>query len=36
MILTSTFPTEEDMAKLIEMGMQEGLTLAMGQMDALL
>lgn len=36
MTLTSTFPSEEVMAQMVEMGMQEGITLAMGQMDALL
>ena len=36
MTITSTFPTAEVMAQLVEMGMQEGITLAVGQMDALL
>lgn len=36
MVLTSTFPTAEAMAQLVEMGMQEGIRLAVGQMDALL
>lgn len=36
MTLTSTFPSAEVMAQMVEMGMQEGITLAMGQMDALL
>lgn len=36
MILSSTFPTAEVMAQMVEMGMQEGITLAAGQMDALL
>ena len=35
MTLTSTFPSAEVMAQMVEMGMQEGITLAMGQMDAL-
>jgi uncharacterized protein YndB with AHSA1/START domain len=36
MTLSSEFPTAEVMAQLVEMGMQEGITLAAGQMDALL
>ena len=36
MALTSTFPSAEVMAQMVEMGMQEGITLAMGQMDGLL
>lgn len=36
MTLVSTFPTDEAMAKLVEMGMEEGLRAAMGQMDALI
>ncbi len=36
MTITSAFPTAEVMAQLVEMGMQEGITLAVGQMDALL
>jgi uncharacterized protein YndB with AHSA1/START domain len=36
MVLTSTFPSLEDMERLIEMGVEEGLQQAMGQMDALL
>ncbi len=36
MTIESTFPTAEVMAQMVEMGMQEGLTLAVGQMDALL
>lgn len=36
MELVSTFASREDMDKLLEMGMRDGLTLAVGQMDALL
>jgi uncharacterized protein YndB with AHSA1/START domain len=36
MVMTSTFPSVEDMEKLIEMGMDEGIKAAMGQMDAIL
>ncbi len=36
MTLTSNFPSAEVMAQMVEMGMQEGITLAMGQMDAVL
>ena len=36
MTISSTFPTADVMAQMVEMGMQEGLTLAVGQMDALL
>ena len=36
MTVTSTFASEEAMAKLIEMGMEEGMTLAAGQIDAIL
>ncbi|MDP2291019.1 MAG: SRPBCC domain-containing protein [Actinomycetota bacterium] len=36
MIVESTFPSDEALAQLVEMGMVEGLTEAMGQMDALL
>jgi uncharacterized protein YndB with AHSA1/START domain len=36
MVLTSTFPSLEDMERLVEMGMEEGLQQSMGQMDALL
>ncbi len=34
--ITSTFPSAEAMQQLIEMGMDEGLAAAMGQMDAIL
>ena len=36
MELSSTFDSREQMQKLIDMGMDEGLRLAVGQMDALL
>ena len=36
MTLSTTFPSAEAMAQMVEMGMQEGITLAVGQMDALL
>ena len=36
MTITSTFATAEDMGRLTEMGMVEGMTAAVGQMDALL
>lgn len=36
MVLTGAFPSAEAMKQLIEMGMQEGLTAAAGQIDALL
>ncbi len=36
MTISSTFPTAEVMAQMVEMGMKEGITLAVGQMDALL
>lgn len=36
MVVRSTFSSEEALAQLVAMGMVEGLTLAMGQMDALL
>jgi uncharacterized protein YndB with AHSA1/START domain len=35
MTVTSRFGTAEAMAQLVEMGMAEGMTLAMGQIDAL-
>lgn len=35
-LITSTFPSAEAMQQLIEMGMDEGLAAAMGQMDAVL
>ncbi|MEN9646635.1 MAG: hypothetical protein RL238_3304 [Actinomycetota bacterium] len=34
--ITSTFATLEQLEQLVEMGMEEGLQLAMGQMDAIL
>jgi uncharacterized protein YndB with AHSA1/START domain len=34
MTIVSTFPSEEAMTRLIEMGMEEGMRQAMGQMDA--
>lgn len=36
MVLVGAFPSAEAMKQLIDMGMQEGLTLAVGQIDALL
>lgn len=36
LVITTTFPSLEAMEQLIEMGMEEGLRGAMGQMDALL
>lgn len=36
MTIQSTFPTAEAMDELIAMGMEEGITLAVGQIDALL
>lgn len=36
MQLRSTFPSREEMEKLLEMGMDQGLSEAVGQMDALL
>jgi uncharacterized protein YndB with AHSA1/START domain len=36
MVVETRFPSLEAMEKMIEMGMEEGMTLAMGQIDALL
>lgn len=36
MRIHSTFPTSKDMQELLEMGMEEGLALAVGQIDAVL
>lgn len=36
MVITSTFPSREAMEQMIAMGMEEGLTAAIGQIDALL
>lgn len=36
MSVKTTFPSREDMDKLLEMGMQEGMTEAAGQIDAVL
>lgn len=36
MTITSTFPTLEAMEQLVEMGMEEGMTAAMGQIDDVL
>jgi uncharacterized protein YndB with AHSA1/START domain len=36
MVITTTFPSAEAMQQMVEMGMEEGLQEAMGQMDALL
>jgi uncharacterized protein YndB with AHSA1/START domain len=35
-VITSTFPSKEEMEQLLEMGMEEGLRGSMGQMDAVL
>lgn len=36
MTIVSTFPTLEAMEQLVEMGMEEGMTAALGQIDGLL
>jgi hypothetical protein len=36
MSIVSTFPSTEAMEQLLAMGMEEGLTLAIGQIDAIL
>lgn len=36
MVIETTFPTLEAMEKLLAMGMEEGITLAIGQIDGLL
>ena len=36
MTIESRFPSKEDMERLIEMGMEEGITEALGQIDAIL
>ncbi len=36
MSITTTFPTQEAMDKILEMGMEEGMKLALGQIDAIL
>jgi len=36
MVITSRFPSVEAMEKLVDMGMEEGMTLAVGQIDAIL
>jgi uncharacterized protein YndB with AHSA1/START domain len=36
MVIHSTFTTVEDMEQLVQMGMDEGLRLAVGQIDAIL
>jgi uncharacterized protein YndB with AHSA1/START domain len=36
MVIQSRFPSLESMNRLVEMGMEEGMTLALGQADALL
>ena len=36
MVIRSTFPTVQAMEQLLAMGMEEGMALAMGQIDALL
>jgi uncharacterized protein YndB with AHSA1/START domain len=36
MTMVTTFPSLEDLERLLAMGMEEGLTLAMGQIDAVL
>jgi hypothetical protein len=36
MLLTSSFPTRESMQQLVDMGAEEGLLAAMGQIEGLL
>jgi len=36
MLIETTFPTLEAMEKMVAMGMAEGITLAIGQIDGLL
>jgi uncharacterized protein YndB with AHSA1/START domain len=36
MVMSSTFPSTEAMEQMVEMGMEEGITLALGQIDAIL
>ena len=36
MVMSSVFPSLEAMEQMVEMGMEEGITLAMGQIDAIL
>lgn len=36
MVITTTFASLEAMEELVKMGMEEGITLALGQADALL
>jgi uncharacterized protein YndB with AHSA1/START domain len=36
MTITSVYPTTEAMQQVLEMGMEEGITMAIGQMDGLL
>jgi hypothetical protein len=36
MAIETTFPSLETMQQMVEMGMDEGMSSAMGQMDALL
>lgn len=36
MVITTTFPSLDAMQELVKMGMEEGITLAIGQADALL
>jgi uncharacterized protein YndB with AHSA1/START domain len=36
MVITSTFPSTAGMEQMVEMGMEEGMTLALGQIDAIL
>jgi hypothetical protein len=36
MVLESRFPSPEALAQVIQMGMEEGIQLALGQIDALL
>ena len=36
MVMTATYPTPEDLQKVLDMGMEEGITQAVNQVDALL
>jgi uncharacterized protein YndB with AHSA1/START domain len=36
MVMSSVFPSIETMQQMVEMGMEEGITLALGQIDAIL
>ena len=36
MVMTATYPTAEDLQKVLDMGMEEGITQAVNQVDGLL